>query len=137
MRTRVIETFPLFQHEEGFREGNGRNTDLYNSINNITLNDGPYESPWKNDEDERLLYLTTSEFKSTEISLNPNKNKLISMSFHLSDNIVMRSRSVYNLVDMIAEVSGLADILIIFSKAVMALLFTRRMLQSTLVRSIG
>jgi hypothetical protein len=44
---------------------------------------------------------------------------------------------VYNLVDMIAEVSGLADVLLVFTSSFMTLSFTSQILKSFLVFHIG
>jgi hypothetical protein len=44
---------------------------------------------------------------------------------------------VYNIVDMIAEVSGLADLLIVFSQFILSFFFTKNLLTKVLVEFIG
>jgi hypothetical protein len=62
---------------------------------------------------------------------------LLSFYTSLSEIRTIRTRSVYNIVDMIAEVSGLADVLIVFSKLILSLLFTKNLLTKVLVEYIG
>ena len=43
---------------------------------------------------------------------------------------------MYNIIDFIAEVSGIADIMIIFSSSIM-LYFTPKMLESEIIKHLG
>ena len=56
---------------------------------------------------------------------------------YLSPTLAIRSRAVYNIVDMIAEVSGLADVLYLTTSSFMTFSFTIRVLNSFLVYHIG
>jgi hypothetical protein len=55
----------------------------------------------------------------------------------LSDTKIIRQRTVYNIIDLIAEVSGIADILYVFSSTVVVYLITMRALKSELVKHMG
>jgi hypothetical protein len=57
--------------------------------------------------------------------------------FTLSPTKSIRSRAVYNIIDLIAEVSGLADALIVFTTAIMSTFITISMLKSFLAHEIG
>jgi len=46
--------------------------------------------------------------------------------FYMSDEQILRQRSVYNIVDLIADTSGIADILLVNSTLVMTVFFTNR-----------
>jgi hypothetical protein len=61
----------------------------------------------------------------------------MSVEISLAPTLSIRARAVYNLVDMIAEVSGLADVLNLTTSSFMAFFFTTRLLNSFLVYHIG
>jgi hypothetical protein len=50
---------------------------------------------------------------------------------------MLRSRSVYTIVDMIADVSGMVDLLLVFSGFLMATFITKSLLRASLVSYIG
>jgi nicotinamide riboside transporter PnuC len=55
----------------------------------------------------------------------------------LCPTISIRSQAVFNVVDMIAEVSGLADVLYVMSASFVNFFFTIRMLHSFLAYHTG
>jgi len=57
--------------------------------------------------------------------------------FYMSDEQILRQRSVYNIVDLIADTSGIADILLVNSSLVMTVFFTNRNFVSQLLRHVS
>jgi hypothetical protein len=55
----------------------------------------------------------------------------------LSDKKTIRSRTVNTEIDLIAEVSGIADLMSVFSAFLIVDFFTPKMLQSKLIRHLG
>ena len=105
-------------------------------INSVDLNDDPYENPWKSETKSDIQYLSTENIKLTkepnsvwEEEGNPDKYLVFYFTTKLSDMLTERSRKVYNIVDMFAEVSGLADILFVISKYLMSIIFTKNLLK--------
>lgn len=57
--------------------------------------------------------------------------------FYMSDEQILRQRSVYNIVDLIADTSGIADILLVTSILFMTVFFTNRNFVSQLLRHVS
>ena len=101
-------------------------------INNARLRDNPIENPWVINTEKEINYLTTLEFKN-----DPVLKSWMGAVFELSPSKTIRSRAVYNVVDMITAVSGLADVLIVFTSTIMTFFFTISFLKSSLAHQIG
>ena len=61
----------------------------------------------------------------------------IRIKFRISDTQIIRARKVYNIVSLIADVSGLADILMVSTATIISFFITTKMLESSLVAQMG
>ena len=66
-----------------------------------------------------------------------DKKSYFQLEVNLSNYQKIRARSVYNIVDMIAEVSGLADVILVTSRLIMSVLIYKRLLASNLTHAAG
>ena len=59
------------------------------------------------------------------------------MALELSEKQTVRSRTVYNFITLVSEVSGFADLLIVFSTFAMSLLFSASAFESRVIQYLG
>lgn len=84
-------------------------------------------SPWSSDPGKNEQFLSSGTLNQQSSTFDYNKGLSISdVQISISDTQLIRTRSVYNIVDLIADVSGLADILLVFSALLMSTIFTVR-----------
>jgi hypothetical protein len=81
--------------------------------------------------------LATESINTLTESLDPDSSGIASLEVTLSDNQILRSRKVYNIIGLIADVSGMVDLLMVFSGFIMSTLITKQMLKAALVSYIG
>jgi hypothetical protein len=98
--------------------------DLSVSINTATLKDNPIVNPWSTLNGSKQSFLTSGQLTKTFSNPIESTKYFGRLEVKLSDNKILRVRTVYNIVDFIADSSGFADILIVFSTTIMTLLFT-------------
>ena len=56
--------------------------------------------------------------------INDEPKFYVELNLRVSDTQILRSRTVYDVIDLIADVSGIADILSVFSTTLMGVLIT-------------
>ena len=81
------------------------------NINEVKLIDTPFQNPWKEQHDLITSFLTSD--KTKVIKTNAESQELLLLEIYLSDTKLMRSRTVYDIVTLIAEVSGFADLFVL------------------------
>lgn len=81
--------------------------------------------------------MATESINTLTESLDPDSSGIASLEVTLSDNQILRSRKVYNIIGLIADVSGMVDLLMVFSGFIMSTLITKQMLKAALVSYIG
>jgi hypothetical protein len=94
-------------------------------LNQAKLKDEAIVNPWIDDNSVNKNYLSTESTVTINNALDAGEPAVASLLILLSDNKILRSRSVYTIVDMIADVSGMVDLLMVFSGFIMATLFTK------------
>jgi hypothetical protein len=97
--------------------------------NHAELLDEALVNPWADKNHLISDYLTYGE-KTSSSSFD-------FANFVLSDTKIIRQRTVYNVIDLIAEVSGIADILYVFSASVVVYIITMNALKSELVQHVS
>lgn len=97
--------------------------------NHAELLDEALVNPWADKNHLISDYLTYGEKTSS--------GEYDFVNFVLSDTKIIRQRTVYNVIDLIAEVSGIADILYVFSASVVVNMITMKVLESELVKHMG
>jgi len=97
--------------------------------NHVELLDEALVNPWASPNHLKSDYLSFGESKAG--------GDYNTITLKLSDTQVIRQRTVYNVIDLIAEVSGIADIMYVFSSSVVVYLITLRALESELVKHMG
>jgi hypothetical protein len=75
------------------------------SINEVTTIDNPIVNPYQDKYDLQKTYLTVDDFQQMNSALD-----FFFVGLSLSDNLNIRSRQVYNMIEFISEISGFADI---------------------------
>ena len=86
------------------------------------------------DANENLNYLSTNKISQTK---GYQDDGMARLNVRLSDTKFLRQRAVYNIVDLIADVSGLADILLVFSTLIMTTLYTKRVFDMVVIKHIS
>lgn len=81
--------------------------------NNVRLDDQPIVSPFSTDPAQEYSYLTYDSFVASSVPRSPNS--LFGFGTALKDTKQIRSRQVVDIITLIAEISGVADILIVIS----------------------
>lgn len=105
------------------------------NVNEAHLSDTPYRNPlFDSNPPEMITYLTYESIASNTIGWT---NNIFVADVYLSDVLYIRSRSVYDLITLIAEVSGFADIFFLSLTFVLGLLYTPRMLEASLLEHMG
>jgi NhaP-type Na+/H+ and K+/H+ antiporter len=64
-------------------------------------------------------------------------NMLLRVTLCLSETIIIRNRTVYNITNMVSEISGFADLFIVFTSFILGLLYTPIKLKSELLKHMG
>jgi hypothetical protein len=59
------------------------------------------------------------------------------MDFLLKSEKTLKSRTVYNLIDLISEISGFADILFVFAGMIFSFYYSPRILEARLLEHVG
>jgi len=99
------------------------------------LSDTPLSNPWSEAEPETLSYLTYSS-EGGESSCGP-KECIFEAEFYLDDIFVKRSRTVYDVITLVSEVSGFADIFFVLITYILGVLYTPFQLESALLEHMG
>ena len=103
------------------------------SVNNAVLIDSPWQNPFAESNSEHFQYLTIENLINKE---QTDKEKVFKFNFFLDTKMYIRSREVSNLVTLIAEVSGFADMFMIFGTFCLGILNQARM-KSVLAKYMG
>jgi len=91
-------------------------------------------NPWDDSSGQPFEYLTATDSKQITY---PEENIIIDMVFAPQGTKVIRSRTVYDLVTFISEVSGFADIFFISATFFFNILYTPYLLEAELHRHMG
>ena len=75
-------------------------------VNEVTLIDNPWQNPYAEDITLKKSFLTAKDQKSSSVHFDALNFLVV-----LGDEKSIRGRQVYSLIELISEVSGLADIL--------------------------
>ena len=113
--------------------------DINAQLNTVELKDSAWVNPWIDSKPRKLEFLTTETFQTQTLPQEDGESDVfeIALFLRISDTQILRSRTVYNVIDLIADVSGIADILLVFSTTIMSLLITQRAFETALVQHIG
>lgn len=103
-------------------------------MNEVSLTDTPWQNPYDDAPGSYEIYLTT---KSVTSEAEPSEGKLFNIRISLADTKLIKARIVYNIITLVSEISGFADILIVFVSFVLGLIYTPRMLEAALLRHMG
>lgn len=57
--------------------------------------------------------------------------------FRLAENKIIRSRTVYSILTMVSEISGFADLLMVFTSIILGIVYTPFKLESALLEHMG
>jgi hypothetical protein len=98
---------------------------MKSQLNKAILQDSPLVNPWGSSKGDNQGYLSTESINILTETAESDKPEVASLQVSLSDNQILRSRSVYNIIDMVADVSGMVDVLLVFSGFLMSTLFTK------------
>lgn len=99
------------------------------------MSDPPLSNPWSDAEPNTLSYLTYSS-GSGESSCEP-KECIYEAEFYLEDIVVKRSRTVYDVITLVSEVSGFADIFFVLITYILGIFYTPFQLESALLEHMG
>ena len=103
-------------------------------FNEAEISDNPITNPWDDSTGQTYQYLTATDSKKTSY---PEENVLIDIVFVPQGTKVIRSRTVYDVITFISEVSGFADIFFISATFFFNILYTPYLLEAELHRHMG
>ena len=121
-RTKVINKISLSQ-EDYLTRYVRRSLQSKVRLNTANLVDSPWINPWGVEKDNNKVYLTV---ENTNVEQSKWPNDFFEAIFQLSADQTIKSRHVYNLIDMIADVSGLSDIILVFTATVTMTFYQER-----------
>lgn len=104
--------------------------------NSLKLQDNVFTNPFNDDAGSNVHeYLTLEQI--TQDSKTVNNRNLLKIEITLSEERTIRARSVYDFITLVSEVSGFADLLIVFSTFSMTLLVAPSAYESSIVSHLG
>jgi hypothetical protein len=91
-------------------------------VNEVQLTDSYFINPFNEAKQQSShVYLTTSDKVKSEKILWPDT--YFYANIFLSDRKIIRKRSVYDILTLIAEVSGFADMFVVTATAILGVLY--------------
>jgi hypothetical protein len=99
----------------------------------VELSDTPFQNPWDESPDTEHEYLTINKVNEY---LTEDLSSFV-MRFYLDDTKILRGRSVYDIITLVSEVSGLADIFFVGIAFVIGVLYTPLLLEAALHEHMG
>ena len=99
------------------------------------MSDTPLSNPWSDAEPDTLSYLTYSS--KGEESRCETPDCIYEAEFYLEDIFVKRSRTVYDVITLVSEVSGFADIFFVLITYILSIFYTPFQLESALLEHMG
>ena len=133
--TKEIAEFQLF--EEGvFRQPTFIGKRISLQANEVELSDTPYQNPWDESPDTEREYLTMNKVNDYFDDEEEDPRPFV-MQFYLDDTKILRGRSVYDIITLVSEVSGLADIFFVGIAFVIGVLYTPLLLEASLHEHMG
>jgi hypothetical protein len=90
-------------------------------------------NPWVESNSYKTQYLT---YHSKESSL-ADFDSTFEFRFALSDTKIIRSRKVYDIISLIADISGFADVFMVFTGYFLLNFYQNQKLRGALVTQIG
>lgn len=138
-RTKMVTQIKLIKNRGGEMElpSDVVQIQMKSQLNKAILQDSPLVNPWGSSKGDNQGYLSTESINILTETAESDKPEVASLQVSLSDNQILRSRSVYNIIDMVADVSGMVDVLLVFSGFLMSTLFTKQLLKASLVSYIS
>ena len=105
--------------------------------NKVKLKDSIWVNPWDEDSDQKeISYLTYKSHTTRDLKLH--KEILFDVILTLSDKVKINGRAVYDIITLISEVSGFADLLLVTSTFMMsASLYLVSFLESKILENLG
>jgi len=104
--------------------------------NSLKLQDNVFTNPFNDDAGSNVHeYLTLEQI--TQDSKATSKRVFLKIFISLSEERTIRARSVYDFITLVSEVSGFADLLIVFSTFSMTLLVAPSAYESSIVSHLG
>jgi hypothetical protein len=103
--------------------------------NEAELSDSPLQNPWDGSPDGEHEYLTIGSVQ--ELSYNNMYGLNFEIQMNLDDKKILRGRSVYDIITLVSEVSGLADIFFVSITFVIGVLYTPFLLEAALHEHMG
>lgn len=88
------------------------------------MSDTPFANPWSDAPDSRHKYLTFKSQSDVSYEFDEDDPTIFEAKFMLDDTKVVRSRTVYNLITLVSEVSGFADIFLVIMGFSLGVMYT-------------
>jgi hypothetical protein len=102
--------------------------------NEAQLLDTPFANPFT--ESSYIEYYNYMTSDSTVYTDKPGQQSFVKIRLRLTDTMTLRSRTVYSLITLISEMSGFADLLYVSVGFLLGLLYTQRMMEAALLKSM-
>ena len=96
------------------------------NVNKVNLQDSPFKNPWNEEQGKQ-----SHQFLTYESNVQSSENILwtyANFRLELSRTKVIKGRQVYDIITLIAEVSGFADLFMVCSKFLLSSLIQPQML---------
>ena len=106
-------------------------------VNEVQLTDSPMQNPFDESPTLELRYFTIGAEKKGQSTEDFTENVVLWQFFRLSEIKTIRNRTVYNVITLISEVSGFADILIVFWMFVMSRFYVSPLMTYDLTRGVA
>ena len=106
--------------------------------NESTFMDNPFQNPYQEEATAEWEYLTVDKYEVVKREGElANKELFVLGSVRLSDTKYIRQRIVFDIVTLIAEISGFADLFLVIIGFLMGTFYTPLMYDASLVKSMA
>ena len=103
------------------------------ALNEVQLSDDPWSNPFDESAQRVHTYLGYDSYEQQA----PESGVLGFYTFLLGQTKVIKSRTVYNWITLLSEVSGFADILLVFPSFLIGLFYTQKLKDHALANMLG
>lgn len=135
IETKILFWESIFDFEtHKFAKNGGSKTIVYVQVNEVGLQDNPLVNPWDTNPGSSYQFLS---YQDQEEQPDPTPGLLFAASIQLTDIKVIRSRSVYDVITFISEVSGFSDIFFLIADMIIGTLYTPFLLEAALHKYMG
>jgi esterase/lipase superfamily enzyme len=107
------------------------------AVNQVSFMDSYYQNPWVEEQGSTEQFLSAASTNAMPADPYAANLEFIAIQMQPDATKVIRSRRVYNVIDLIAEVSGFADLFMILGAFLLGNFYQTQSLEKALLKHLG